>query len=100
MPGYSPAVAVLRGERPERPPNSESLGLSDVLWRLLQSCWSESRSTRPTAQQLFDYLTLAALAWVPPSVYPIIPINAPNATGVDSYSSLGVEGLKSETQGH
>ena len=97
MLGYSPAVAVLRGERPEKPLNAESLGFSDVLWRLLQLCWSESRSTRPTAQQLFDYLSLAALAWVPPPVYPIVPIDTPNATGVGSCSSLGVENLKIET---
>lgn len=97
MLGYSSAVAVVRGERPGKPLNAESLGFSDVLWRLLQSCWSESRSTRPTAQQLFDYLSLAALAWVPPPVYPIIPIDTLNAAGVDSRSSLGIEGLKSET---
>ena len=90
MLGYSPAVAVLRGERPEKPLNAESLGFSDVLWRLLQSCWSESCSTRPTAQQLFDYLSLAALAWVPPLVYPIIPIDTPSAPGADSRSSQEV----------
>jgi len=98
MLAYSPVVAVLSGERPEKPLNAESLGFSDVLWRLLQSCWSESRLMRPTAQQLFDYLSFAAPSWVPPPVYPIILIDTLNVTSVDSYSSLRVENLKSETE--
>ena len=73
---YSPVTAVLGGERPEEPPEAESLGFSDTLWELVQSCWSESSSTRPTAQQLFDCLSPASLTWVPPRVYPIIKITS------------------------
>ena len=48
------------------PPNASSLGLTDTLWGLLQSCWSESASERPNAQRLFNYLDLASLHWEPP----------------------------------
>jgi len=67
----SPVVfAILRGERPGQPPNPSSLGLTDTLWGLLQLCWSETTSARPTALQLLDYLRPASLTWVPPEFYP------------------------------
>jgi len=69
--GYSPILAILRDERPAKPVDAESLGFSDQLWGLVQSCWSESSSVRPTSQQLFDHLSLASLNWVPPAVYPV-----------------------------
>ena len=72
LPGYTPVPAVLRGERPEKPREAESLGFSHTLWGLVQSCWSESSSARPTAQQLFDYLSPAAsLPWAPSPDYPV-----------------------------
>ena len=64
-------AAVHKGERPRRPDNAESLGFSDTLWRLIRTCWSESSSTRPTAQQLLRYFEDASHTWVPPSKYPI-----------------------------
>jgi len=83
------ALAVLRGERPEKPVDAESMGFSDTLWELVQLCWSESSSTRPTAQQLLDYLSSASLTWIPPPVYPVIVVDALNATGSDLPGSLG-----------
>jgi len=69
---YLPVSAVLRGERPEKPLETESLGLSYVLWELVQSRWSESSSARPTARQLLDSLTPASpLQCTPPSTLPI-----------------------------
>jgi len=55
MPGSTFALAVLGDEGPEKPVDAESLGFSDTLWELVQSCWSES--SRPTAQQLLDRLS-------------------------------------------
>ena len=46
-----------------------SLGFTDALWGLLQSCWDESAAARPTAQQLFDYLSRVSDAWVPPKTF-------------------------------
>ena len=78
-------AAVLRGKRPEKPLDAESLGFSDKLWGLARLCWSELSSDRPTALQLLDDLSSASLDWVPPPVYPIRATGASSAT--DSGSS-------------
>jgi len=83
------ALAVLRGERPEKPVDAESLGFSDTLWELVQSCWSESSSPRPTARQLLGYLSSASLTWIFPTVYPAVVVDTLNVTGSDSPGSLG-----------
>ena len=83
---YKIVSAIIRGKRPEKPLDAESLGLSGALWGLLQSCWSESSSTRPTAQRLLDYLSPASITWVSPPVYPSIEIDAIDS---DLSSSLG-----------
>jgi len=83
---YTSVPAVLRGERPEKPLDAESLGISDTLWELMQLCWSESTSTRPTAQRLLDYFSSDSLTWVPPSMYPVIAIDPFSIT--DSSGSL------------
>ncbi|KAF9787044.1 kinase-like domain-containing protein [Thelephora terrestris] len=71
MRAFSPVTAVLiDGVRPEKPPNAKSLGFSDALWELVQSCWSVSVPTRPTAEQLSNELSAAVSTWVPPPVYP------------------------------
>ena len=64
----SPLVpfAMLRGERPGKPRNASSLGFTAALWELIQSCWSETSSERPTTHWLLDYLCPAALILVPP----------------------------------
>ncbi|KAF9780033.1 kinase-like domain-containing protein [Thelephora terrestris] len=77
-------AVVIDGQRPERPPNAESLGFSDAIWGLLQLCWSESSSTRPTAEQLFDELSSAADTWVPPSVYPVEAVTNNDIASADS----------------
>ena len=84
MPGLTCVPAVLRGEHPLKPSHAESLGFSDNLWGLTQSCWSETASTRPTAWQLLDCLSLASPAWVPPAVYPVIVVDP--STTADSES--------------
>ena len=57
--------------RPRKPEDAESLGFSDSLWRLTQTCWNEFPSTRPTAQQLLHCLQDISPTWVPPVEYPI-----------------------------
>lgn len=65
-------LAMVTGERPRKPHDAKSLGLSDLLWELVESCWSQESSDRPTAQQLFDHLSDVSHTWVPPMVYPAI----------------------------
>ena len=88
---YEPVPAVLRGERPEKPFDAESLGFSRTLWELVQLCWSESSSVRPTARQLLDDLSTASLTWTPPPLYPI-EADSEGITDSDSSGSLGVSG--------
>jgi len=88
VPPLTAALAVLRGERPEKPVDAESLGFSDTLWELAQLCWSESSSTRPTAQQLLDYLSPASRTWVPPPVYPVTVVDTSSVAYSDSSDSL------------
>jgi len=90
MYGYTPVPAVLRGERPEKPLDAESLGFSYTLWGVVQLCWSESSSARPTAQQLFDCLLAASLNWVPPPVYPTNETDTPSSTDSDLSDSFGM----------
>jgi len=88
MPPLTAALAVLRGERPEKPVDAESLGFSDTLWELVQLCWSESSATRPTAQQLLNYLSPASRVWVPPPVYPVTVVDTSSVAYSDSSDSL------------
>jgi hypothetical protein len=85
MRAFSPVIAVVVDRlRPEKPLRAELLGFSDTLWELVELCWSESRSTRPSAVQLFDDISAAAArTWNPPSVYPI-EVNTDGTTGADS----------------
>ena len=83
--GYTPVAAILSGERPEKPLDAESLGLSCTLWELVQSCWDESSSVRPTAQWLFDHLSAASPDWVPPPVYPTNGASSPDSTDSESF---------------
>lgn len=94
MQAFSFVIALCAdGRRPEKPPHAESLGFSDTLWELVQLCWSESSSARPTAVELSNHLTAAAtLPWDPPSVYPIATNVGPtvdDTTHEDSMNSLG-----------
>ena len=82
--GITFILPVLRGKRPEKPLGAESLGISDVLWELVQSCWSPKSSSRPTARELLEQLSLDYPAWVPPKEYPIPVTDSSSATDSDS----------------
>jgi hypothetical protein len=40
---------VMSGVRPKRPIQANSLGLSDPIWDLAQTCWHADRTRRPSA---------------------------------------------------
>lgn len=67
---FAAVVAIQKGERPRKPESAESLGFSDILWRLVQMCWSESPSARPTARDLLRHIQDASHTWVSPPEYP------------------------------
>jgi len=81
---YTPVLAIVRGERPGKPLDAGSLGFSNALWELVQSCWRELSSARPTTRLLLDYLSHASLTWVPPPVYPSVGVDVDS----DSFDSL------------
>jgi serine/threonine protein kinase len=84
--------AILRGERPDKPLNASDLGFTDTLWELLQSCWSQPASARPTARRVYDCLRSESDDWT-------APLAAPPATGggvVDAGAlSLGLSVISS-----
>ncbi|KAJ7202185.1 kinase-like domain-containing protein [Mycena rebaudengoi] len=50
-------MGVLKGQRPSRPTTWSGTAALDCLWQLLQDCWQEDPSTRPTATQIVQRLT-------------------------------------------
>ncbi|KAF9648301.1 kinase-like protein, partial [Thelephora ganbajun] len=43
---------VLEGKRPPRPKNSESLGITNDIWDLLELCWAKNVSSRPAVNHV------------------------------------------------
>ena len=82
------ACAILGGARPRMPANALSLGFTDTLWGLLQSCWSERVAARPTARRLLDYLRPASSTWVPPKICPTTE-GAANTLSSDIFGGSG-----------
>ena len=58
--------SIVNGTRPTRPDNSMTVGLSDPLWDLLQSCWNGDRSRRPRMQDVEVQVRDAAVLWETP----------------------------------
>lgn len=40
-------IMISRGERPQKPPGGEALGLGPALWRLTEECWNPNPERRP-----------------------------------------------------
>ena len=87
MRGITFISPVGRGKRPEKPPHAESLGFSGALWGLVQLCWSATGSSRPTARELFEQLSIDSPHWVSPAQYPIPGTDASSAADSDSSGS-------------
>ena len=43
---------VSRGGRPEKPENAQAVGLTDEMWKLLESCWRKNPNKRPTMEEI------------------------------------------------
>ena len=55
--------AIIEGVRPEKPEGAASLGFTENLWRILEQCWVEDRSARPSVEDILPYLNDATLHW-------------------------------------
>ena len=45
-------TAVVTGQRPQKPQNAEEIGMTGVLWNLLEECWRADRTKRPDISQI------------------------------------------------
>ena len=50
---------TLEGKRPPRPNSSETLGITDEIWDLLELCWTEDVSSRPEVNHVVGCLERA-----------------------------------------
>ena len=49
-------LLVPQGERPPRPEHAEALGFSDLIWAVIQKCWSADPAARPSCPDVVDLL--------------------------------------------
>ena len=51
---------VMEGGRPERPQNAEAVGFGNGVWDLVEKCWSQDRTQRPSTWDVRFRLRVAA----------------------------------------
>jgi len=47
---------IQKGERPNRPQEAQELGLSDLVWDMVDSCWQQDPGHRPTITDVVELL--------------------------------------------
>jgi hypothetical protein len=50
---------IIENHRPERPANSQEIGLSDEIWNIMQTCWDPEPSKRPKIEDVVKFLANA-----------------------------------------
>ncbi|KAF9649103.1 hypothetical protein BDM02DRAFT_3167185 [Thelephora ganbajun] len=92
--------AIMEGVRPQKPEGATRLGFTEKLWRILESCWLEDRSARPSVEEILPCLNDAAAHWymgTPLTVPAIFPLSraATSDAGFPEidFISLGNENL-------
>ena len=45
-------LRISQGGRPEMPKNAQEIGLTDEMWKLLESCWLQNPKKRPTMEEV------------------------------------------------
>ena len=55
---------LLENKRPLRPLDSERLGITDVVWETMVTCWAEKVSARLQIESVIKCLMQAARVWV------------------------------------
>jgi serine/threonine protein kinase len=51
---------VMNGVRPTKPADAEQIGFGDGTWELVEECWIEDSTRRPTIDQVLRHLTHVA----------------------------------------
>jgi len=59
----NPALAILQGVRPTKPPTMATLGFTEDLWWTVECCWMEDRALRPKVKVVLSHLAHAASVW-------------------------------------
>lgn len=96
--------SIVHGDRPTKPKNATKIGLSDLLWGLLQACWDGDRSKRPRMQYVENQIRNAAVRWerqaprrrplplslrpgdIPPNSNPLVAFSRSSSTGTRNSS--------------
>ena len=88
---YEIAHHVMNGVRPTKPANVEQVGFVDGIWELVQECWSEESTERPTIDQVLTHLACVAVYSKVVGPTPDKPReNAVNSTGSGSSSKPSI----------
>lgn len=82
---------VNRGIRPTRPGHETAPELTDHIWAIMQNCWSEAPSDRPTVDEVVERLLGAAslLMWLQ-----TVPAGPRNSISALRNSKLSVSDIR------
>ena len=57
---------MIQGERPERPQGPKGALFTDDVWGVLECCWAQQPSERPSIVDVLQYFEEASRSWTPP----------------------------------
>jgi serine/threonine protein kinase len=77
---------VMKGERPAKPSDAEQVGFGGGTWELVEECWKEEPTERPTAERVLTHLSTIAASSA--AVGPTSEIPPENPLELDSSSKL------------
>ena len=79
---------VMRGERPAKPGDAELVGFGGGTWELVEECWKEEPTERPTIKRVLTHLSHVAASST--AVGPTSAILPENPLEFDSSSKFPV----------
>jgi len=69
---HSIGYKVIIGDRPPRPSADSATGITDNVWRMMESCWHQDRKQRMDISTVLKILNEAARYWVPPTAFAVV----------------------------